>query len=86
MITKPLYRVNRELLDEAKRVFQPSDLVPTTNAEQAMFDAGVKRVLDWLDAKIKRMDSQTTVQSVDDPEDLPDSHETILRNLLAGDT
>lgn len=47
-----LLRVDRTLLEEAKRAFLPRIIDPDISHEQIMYDAGAQAVLRWLDMKL----------------------------------
>jgi hypothetical protein len=79
-----LKMVNRELLDEARRAFNPSAITPDMSRDKIMFEAGAVKVLDWLDNRIAQTHSETTISSPQHEYDLPDSQEGFLRRAMKG--
>lgn len=78
-----LKRVDRELIEKARKAFAPTALVPSNATERAMYDAGVTRVLDWLHNEVGKSTDTTTVSNVPVVE-LPDSDEGFLRRIMRG--
>ena len=72
--------INREVLDAARAAFSETPISPETHRDKIMFEAGARKVLDWIDTKIKK---ETSVRSVTAPDEVtrPDSQETLLRQL-----
>ena len=84
MQTQRLHRVDRELLDRARKAFRPTTIDPKTELNKIMFEAGATKVLDWLENEINREASVTNVSGVSDETTLATSHEGFLRRMTRG--
>jgi len=84
MRTIPLHMQNRELLDEAKAAFRPSDITPGTPIEKIMFEAGAQKVLAWMDKRLADKSSEGVVAVPTEEAEVPDSREGAMRRLMRG--